>query len=108
MLALLVPDGCYRDESRRHGSFGQSQEESHRGKAAEAVWCRQAHAHNAPEKHSDTDKLRNRQSRHEVDEGVLGHKVSKVEDGRAPGVLVGRQVKIRDESKDLFKSGTED
>lgn len=50
--------------------------------------------------HSHADELGQMKSRHQVDEGIFGHQLADVEDGRAPGVLVARHLEIGDETED--------
>lgn len=84
MLALLVPDRCDGDESWGHSAFCETQEKSDCRKASKGFRCRKAHADNAPQDYCDSNELGEVELRHQIDEGKLGHKLTDVENGRAP------------------------
>lgn len=80
VLALLIPDRCDGDESRRYSTFSEAQKESDCCEACEALWCGETHAHNAPQDDCDSNKLGEGELRHQVDEGEFSHKLPNVED----------------------------
>jgi hypothetical protein len=115
MLALLVPDAGDSDESWTDCPFCCSQEEPYSKKLMISFRSGKTHANCTPDDtveiqlsvaqsgnnrrlHRNSNKLREFEAAHEVDEWELRGKLSNVKNGRGPCELVAPQVQVGDKT----------